>query len=238
MEDLGDGARSEFASSSSSSSTSGPSTSGMVAQFAPPSHVSRDATVNAASSNGFGLGLPEDGATIDDTDSDREEIEIDSYSASQELDSSFGVSVAGPGSGSSSSNPNPSPHAINSALWLDSLIKECVGDSPEKDDVSMEGMYSTATERWKGEWFSPSDPTIRSSFRYQSTTWVTDKLPCKICNKVDEVEAFYCDMCDDAYHHHCIGWPTGKKEPKRWFCSEFGRNCQKVTRFRISKKKL
>ena len=137
-------------------------------------------TVNAASSNGFGLGLPEDGATMDDTDSDREEIEIDSYSASQELDSSFGVSVANPGSGSSSSNPKPSPHAINSALWLDSLIKECVGDSPEKDDVSMEGMYSTATERWKGEWFSPSDPTIRSSFRYQSTTWVTDKLPCKI----------------------------------------------------------
>ena len=57
----------------------------MVAQLL-LSHVSRDAT-KRTSSNGFGLGLPEDGATMDDTDSDREEIEIDSYSASQELDS-------------------------------------------------------------------------------------------------------------------------------------------------------
>ena len=92
----------------------------------------------------------------------------------------------------------------------------------------MEGMYSTATEQWKGEWFSPSNPTIRSRFTYKSTAWVTDKLPCKICNVVDEVDAFYCDMCDEAYHHHCIGWPRDKKEPKQWFCSEFGRNCQKV----------
>ena len=189
-------------------------------------------TISATSSNDFD---PKRGAIIDDTDSDREEIEIDSHSASQKLDSSFGASVASRSQGtttfsseSSSSNPNPSPYPVNSTEWLDNLIKECVYSDSETDYVMMEGMYSTATEQWKGEWFSPSNPTIRSRFTYKSTTWVTDKLPCKICNVVDEVDAFYCDMCDEAYHHHCIGWPTGKKEPKKWFCSEFGRNCQKV----------
>ena len=40
---------------------------------------------------------------------------------------------------------------------------------------------------------------------------------------------FFCDMCDEAYHHKCIGWdPAAQTEPDKWYCKEFGKNCQKV----------
>eukprot|EP00943_MAST-04B_sp_MAST-4B-sp1_P003275 g3275.t1 len=94
----------------------------------------------------------------------------------------------------------------------------------------MEGMYSSHKEmwKWKGEWFDAKDGQLRSRFSYQSTNWISAQLPCKICNSVDMENAFFCDMCDEAYHHKCIGWDKNQADPKNWYCKEFGRNCQKV----------
>ena len=129
-----------------------------------------------------------------------------------------------------SSSSSSSSLQVQRSESIEEILEETKRNSPDNNaDISMQGMYSSHNERWKGEWFDIKNPSLRSKFSYKSTNWVLDKLPCQVCKSVDAENAFFCDMCDEAYHHKCIGWdPAAQTEPDKWYCKEFGKNCQKV----------
>jgi|EP00945_MAST-04E_sp_MAST-4E-sp1_P000798 acetoin utilization deacetylase AcuC-like enzyme len=91
------------------------------------------------------------------------------------------------------------------------------------DKVHMTGLYSVETGDWKGTWHSDGRDELSSKFRYKAGTVIDHKMPCSICNVIDDEEALYCDLCDRGFHFACLKIQEVPKA-RHWYCDD----CQPV----------